>query len=139
MMKGRSTQRTCGKGLLNVSPLSIRRLGLSLRGAVDPKGRSAIRIRGDPEEGPDIKDSLGTGLKIRSQGIVELAIQRNGCQTLALPRTFSQAHELTIRRRDDPLRIRSRFPSDRLAFNPHRMTVATDLSRSLRMIPVNLL
>lgn len=48
----------------------LRSRSVSLRGS-DSKGRSAVGIRGEPEEGSDIKDSLGTGLKIRSQGFVE--------------------------------------------------------------------
>lgn len=37
----------------------------------------------EKEEGSDIKDSLGTSLKIRSQGFVEHATRRDGWQTLA--------------------------------------------------------
>lgn len=62
-----------------MSLLPIRRP--SLRGATDSKGRSAVGIRGDPEEGSVIKDSLGTGFKIRSQGFVKPSTQRNDYQT----------------------------------------------------------
>lgn len=88
MMKG-EIQRTNGKGLHNVSPLSIRRP--ALRGAADSEGRSVFGIRGDPKEGSDIKDSLGTSLKIRSQGFVEQATRRDGCQTLAALDIFSSS------------------------------------------------
>jgi len=70
-----------------VSPLSIRRP--ALRGAADLEGRFVVGIRGDPEEGSDIKDSLGTGLKIRSQGFVEQATWRDGCQALVALDIFS--------------------------------------------------
>lgn len=93
--EGRGTENG-GKGLLNVSPLSIRRPSLSFRGG-DSKGRSVVGIRGEPKEGPDIKDSLGTGFKIRSQGFVETGrLGATAARRWSL-QTFSQGRLLTTR------------------------------------------
>ena len=76
---------------LNVSLFAIRRL--ALRGVANSEGRSAVGV-GETQyikEGSDIKDSLGTGLKIRSQGFVKLAIRRNSCQTVAVLDIFSSS------------------------------------------------
>lgn len=104
-----STRRKKGEKLgerkvLLITSLRFRSVDQLFRGADDSKGRSRSTLGERPEEGSDIKDSLGTGLKIRSQGFVEPATLHNGRPDTghSAAGIFSSLVRQLIRREDPP-------------------------------------